>query len=75
MNDSAPIIEWFPDPMSDNTAFAVYLFLEQFTLQFESAYYGQIRRYIDSQRLDSEDHSPCHNMQLNLPWKEEEVNF
>ena len=32
MNDNASIIEWFPDTMSDDTAFAVYLFLEQFTL-------------------------------------------
>jgi len=75
MNDNLSIIEWFPDPMSDEAAFAVYLFLEQFTLQFESAYYAQIRRYIDSQKPDPEDHSHCDNGQLNLPWEDDAINF
>lgn len=75
MNDNSSIREWFPEPMSDEAAFAVYLFLEQFTLQFESAYYAQIRRYIESQRLDLEDQRPWQDRQLGLPWEEDTIDF
>ncbi len=75
MNDNASISEWFPEPMSDEAAFAVHLFLEQFTCQFESAYYAQIRRYIESQRLALDEQRPWQDHQLNLPWEDDAIPF
>jgi hypothetical protein len=36
---------WFDNELSDEAAFTIYSFLAQFTHEFESEYYGQIRRY------------------------------
>ena len=43
--DEFHVKDWFPDDLSDETAYALHGFLEQFTYRFEQAYYAQIRRY------------------------------
>ena len=61
------IASWFPDSLSDEAAVAVYLFLEQFTHQFEDHYYAQIRRYYQQQR---EDITEDNEHQLEMPWED-----
>ena len=48
MNKRQVIEGWFCEQLSDEAAFAIHLFLEQFTLGFEETYYGQIRRHLDA---------------------------
>jgi len=65
-DDELHISDWFPETLSDEAAFALHGFLEQFTWRFEQAYYGQIRRYLDSHAQaidppsqdDNEPHTP-----------------
>lgn len=45
MNKALENQAWFDKELSDEAAFAIYSFLAQFTHEFESEYYGQIRRY------------------------------
>jgi hypothetical protein len=59
---------WFPESLSDEAAVAVYLFLEQFTQQFEGHYYAQIRRYYYQQQADIAEE---YNHQLEMPWEDE----
>ena len=75
MNDNSSIRQWFPDPICDEAVFAMHLFLEQFTLQFEMEYYTQIRRYIESQRRYFEDQRPWEYRQLSLAWEDESIDF
>lgn len=49
MSEPLYLQDWFPEPLSDEAAYAVHAFLEQFTLQFEATYYGQIRRYLETE--------------------------
>ena len=46
---------WFPEPMSDEAAFAIHQFLAQFSYQFEGAYYTQITRYQQEARAAFEE--------------------
>ena len=75
MTEHASISTWFPEPMSDEAAFAVHLFLEQFACQFESAYYAQIRRHIESQRLDLQQQQSSTDGSPDLPWEDDPIPF
>jgi len=55
---------WFPESLSDEAAVAMYLFLEQFTWQFEDHYYAQIRRYYQQREEAQTEH------QLEMPWED-----
>lgn len=46
MNNEPSSRDWFDEDLSDEAAFAIHLFLERFTYNFEGVYYGQIRRYL-----------------------------
>jgi len=46
MNNEPSSRDWFYEDLSDEAAFAIHLFLEQFTYNFEGVYYEQIRRYL-----------------------------
>jgi len=50
--DALHVEDWFPENLSDEAAFALHGFLQEFTWRFEQAYYAQIRRYIE----DAQDH-------------------
>jgi hypothetical protein len=63
-DDKSLIAPWFSEPLSDEAAVAVYLFLEQFTHQFEEHYYGQIRRYYQQTEEAKTEH------QLEMPWED-----
>ena len=52
MNDEHDISIWFPDPLTDEAAFAIQLFLESFKLAFDEQYYAQIRRHIETVQQD-----------------------
>ncbi len=54
MTDQHDIMDWFPQPLSDEAAYAIYLFLEEFTMAFEGQYLAQIRRYIEDAKQDHE---------------------
>mgnify|MGYP006899667183 CR=1 FL=1 len=67
--------DWFPDPMSDEAAYAVYLFLEQFTQAFEECYAGHLRRYIEdarqaqiSQQLQQQPDTGCQEDDQDIPF-------
>jgi hypothetical protein len=66
--DEYSVAPWFPESLSDETAVAVYLFLEQFTHQFEDHYYGQIRRYYQQQQ--EENVAEKYDNQLEMPWED-----
>jgi len=68
--------EWFPEALSDEAAAAIYLFLEQFTLRFEQAYYGQIRRHWMSCREDAVEQLPSESdSDQRSSWEDDDVDF
>ncbi len=54
MTDQYDIMDWFPEPLSDEAAHAIYLFLQEFTMAFEGHYFAQIIRYIDDAKHEHE---------------------
>lgn len=52
MTDQHDIMDWFPQPLSDEAAHAIYLFLQEFTMAFEGQYLAQIHRYIEDAKQD-----------------------
>lgn len=54
---------WFPEPLSDEAAYSIHLFLQQFTCQFENTHYSQISRYVEEQRAAAR--TKCHS---GTPW-------
>jgi len=46
--------DWFQQPLSDEAAYAIYLFLQEFTMAFEGQYYEQITRHIEDARQEYE---------------------
>jgi len=75
MNKRQVIEGWFYEQLSDEAAFAIHLFLEQFTLHFEETYYGQIRRHLEA---ITPDHSLPDGLSQNpdgdqdgVPWEDD----
>lgn len=54
MTDQYDIMDWFPQPLSDEAAHAIYLFLQEFTMAFEGQYFAQISRYIEDAKKNHE---------------------
>ena len=52
MTDQHEFMDWFPQPLSDEAAHAIYLFLQEFTMAFEGQYLAQIHRYIEDEKQD-----------------------
>ncbi len=50
MNNEPSSRDWFDEELSDEAAYAIHLFLERFTYNFEGVYYGQIRRHLKDNR-------------------------
>lgn len=72
MSEPLHLQEWFPEPLSDEAAYAVHVFLEQFTLQFEATYYGQIRRYLERESEHVEQ--PPINIENDEEW-DDSIDF
>lgn len=67
--NNAVVTSWFSEPLSDEAAFAIHLFLQQFTYQFESVYYSQIKRHLE------EEQTATHTEQdSDTPW-DDSIDF
>jgi hypothetical protein len=71
MNEPQDIKDWFPEELTDETAYSIHLFLEQFTLQFEDRYYTQIRQHIE---FIKEEHQTL-NQDAGKPWEDDAIIF
>ena len=67
--DDTTITSWFPEPLSDEAAFGIHLFLQQFTYQFEAAYFSQIKRHLEVEKTATHDE---HNS--DTPW-DDSIDF
>ena len=52
MTMSDDIDDGFTDPLSDEAAHEILLFLEKFSAAFGQRYYGEIHRHLESVRQD-----------------------
>lgn len=48
MNNSDLLLGWLPNDLSDESAYQLYILMEQLTTMLEQKYYTQIRRHINS---------------------------
>lgn len=67
--NNAAVTSWFSAPLSDEAAFAIHLFLQQFSYQFEGAYYSQIKRHLEAEKTATDT---AHDS--DTPW-DDRINF
>lgn len=48
MNPRNLINNWFSEDLTDEAAYAIHLFLTEFSQHFEEQYYGHLRRHIQT---------------------------
>jgi len=48
MNNPNLLLGWLPNDLSDESAYQLYILMEQLTTMVEQKYYSQIRRHINS---------------------------
>ena len=67
MIDSTPE-DLLPDPISDEAAHVLSVFLNQLVFACEEKYHAQIRRYLYD-HADDDTNSPGHNETLHFTYK------